>query len=268
MRASAIGSVNGMPISITSAGARQRLEDLQRGGEIGVAAHHEGDEGGASCCLSSANRDRCGSSCRLSGSRHLGMSLSPGRKCSPHQVVLARFGASSITLAMACAGSSAGMMLRAWTGAGTRPAPPRRGGKVGDAPVSCSQECSGPMPDSRGRPRSMRVLDLAVAIHQQIGAVAVQYAGRPRRARRRAARSGRGGASTPRSPPTGRRGTVEQAHGLDRADAGDSESGSRLRPPASGRGSRADHRLEVAPSSDTDAAPRRCRCNRTCWRRW
>ena len=45
---SAMGSVKGMPTSMTSAPAcGKALEDRERSREVRVAGHHEGDEGGA-----------------------------------------------------------------------------------------------------------------------------------------------------------------------------------------------------------------------------
>jgi hypothetical protein len=77
-----------------------------------------------------------------------GTSLSP----RPERLItikwsFGRCGASSMTFAMACAGSSAGMMPSSrdssWKAAS---ASSSVADKYFTRPVSCSQECSGPMP--------------------------------------------------------------------------------------------------------------------------
>ena len=106
------------------------------------------------------------------------------------------FGASSITLASACAGSSAGMMpssLRAELEGGQRLLVGRREiGHAADVVQPGMLRADAGIVEA-GRDR-MGLRDLAVVVHQQIGAVAVQHAGPAAgRARRRAGRSeGRG----------------------------------------------------------------------------
>ena len=119
----------------------------------------------------------------------------------------------------------------------------------------------------------MRLLDLAVVVHQEIGAVAVQHAGPPA-----CDRSGvllleavarRLDAVDFHLAVVEKR--MKQPHRVRAAaDAGEQRIRQpALRPRASARGSRRRSRTgNRAPSPDRDAAPRPCRCNRTCRRHW
>src|SRR6202040_1709978 len=93
---------------------RQRLDDLKRRRGIWIASHEEGNEGRAALLL------QLGKPCIDTGGHDFfprrisptcGTSLSPRpERLTTIKWSFGRFGASSITLAMACAGSSAGMM--------------------------------------------------------------------------------------------------------------------------------------------------------------
>src|SRR6185369_3585812 len=129
----------------------QRLDDIERGREIGIAGHHIGDEGRAPRFLelSETGVDTRGHLVlpfRMSPT--CGTSLSPRpERLTTIRWSFGRFGASSITLAMACAGSSAGMMPSSfdssWNAASASSSVAER---YVTRPVSCSQECSGPIP--------------------------------------------------------------------------------------------------------------------------
>ena len=115
----------------------------------------------------------------------------------------------------------------------------------------------------------MRFLDLAVVVHQQIGAVAVQHAGRAARDRSRV-QAGRGHGRPlrrRRSRRDGRRGTDETgpSRSSRRRCRRSANPAAGLRPPASARAFRCRSRIgSRAPSSDRDAGPPPCRCNRKC----
>src|SRR5207244_12151704 len=97
-----------------SAGLRQRLDDVERRFGIGITGHQEGDE------RRTALFGEFGKSCIDTGGHFFlpfrisvicGMSLSPRpERLTTIRWSRGRFGASSITLAIACAGSRAGGM--------------------------------------------------------------------------------------------------------------------------------------------------------------
>ena len=186
------------------------------------------------------------------------------------------FGASSITLARAWRGSSAGMMpssLAAELEGVERLLVGRR--DVVDAADLVQPGVLGAdagIVEAGGDRVGLR--DLAVVVLQQVGAVAVQHAG--------PAAGERGGVLARSKPVAGRLDAVdldlavveegvEQPDGVRAAaDAGDERvRQAALAPPASARGSRGRSRTgSRAPSPDRGAGRRPCRCSRRCRRRW
>ena len=180
---SAIGSVNGMPISIRSAPAAGRPAiSSQRGGEVRIARGQEGDQPRPALAaqLGEAGVDPPAHSSIPMALPIVNTSLSP----RPHRFMTMIWsrpsvGASLTTWPMAWLGSSAGRM----------PSSREQSENAASAsssviastsirPMSLSQDSSGP--DARivepGRDR-VRLDHLAVLVLQQVGALAVQDAG-------------------------------------------------------------------------------------------
>src|SRR6185437_14571823 len=96
------------------AGLRQRPDDLERGCRVGIAGHDVGDKSRAAflgeLCKTRIDAGRhCFLAFRISPT--CGTSLSPRpERLTTMRCSFGRSGASSMTFAIACAGSSAGMM--------------------------------------------------------------------------------------------------------------------------------------------------------------